>query len=231
MDWIRPHFQRCVTGNTNNTTDGENMNQQLHSVSAIPIDIKPDESTIIGTGMREGYLPPEQRKKILFLCDDIRLPSGCGIMGKELIMGMLHRFHFVNLAAGIAHNEAGSCRDASQAVEQELNIPGAYLKLYPYNGYGDAEIITRLLAIETPDVILHLTDPRYFLWLYQMRDQIEIPICYYALWDDLPYPRYNRDFYRSSDAIFGISKQSFNLHNQVLGKENVNILDFNKDAT
>ena len=31
---------------------------------------------------KEGYIPKEERKKILFLCDDIRLHSGIGTMAK-----------------------------------------------------------------------------------------------------------------------------------------------------
>ena len=37
--------------------------------------------------MKEGYLPKEQRKKILLLCDDIRMHSGIGTMAKEIILG------------------------------------------------------------------------------------------------------------------------------------------------
>ena len=33
--------------------------------------------------MKEGYIPKEQRKKILFLCDDIRFTSGISTMAKE----------------------------------------------------------------------------------------------------------------------------------------------------
>jgi len=38
--------------------------------------------------MKEGYIPKEQRKKILLMCDDIRMPSGIGTIGKELILGI-----------------------------------------------------------------------------------------------------------------------------------------------
>jgi hypothetical protein len=36
--------------------------------------------------MIEGYIPQEQRKNILLLTDDIRLPSGVGNVGKELVL-------------------------------------------------------------------------------------------------------------------------------------------------
>ena len=42
-----------------------------------------------------------------------------------------------------------------------------------------------------------------------------IPIFYYNIWDDLPYPRYNENFYESSDLIMNISKQTVNIVEQV----------------
>lgn len=146
-------------------------------------------------------------------------------------MGTLHRFNWCQLASGLNHHESGTVQDASESVSKELGIPDAYLKLYPYNGYGDTEIIRKLLVIEKPDVILHFTDPRYFSWLYSIRDQFsDVMLCYLNIWDDLPYPRYNRDFYRSSDAIMAISKQTFNINKAVIGKNNVDILDFTKET-
>jgi hypothetical protein len=35
--------------------------------------------------MKEGYIPRDQRKKILMLSDDIRTNSGVGNMAKEII--------------------------------------------------------------------------------------------------------------------------------------------------
>ena len=37
--------------------------------------------------MKSGYIKKEDRKTILFLADDMRLPSGIGTMTKELIIG------------------------------------------------------------------------------------------------------------------------------------------------
>ena len=44
----------------------------------------------------------------------------------------------------------------------------------------------------------------------------KIPIFYYNIWDDLPDPQYNRDFYRSSDLLMSISKQTYGLNNRIL---------------
>ena len=39
--------------------------------------------------MKEGYIPKDQRKKILLITDDIRLPSGVGGVGKDIIINTL----------------------------------------------------------------------------------------------------------------------------------------------
>ena len=42
-----------------------------------------------------------------------------------------------------------------------------------------------------------------------------IPIFYYNIWDDLPYPMWNEPFYESCDLIMNISKQTVNIVNNV----------------
>ena len=64
-----------------------------------------------------------------------------------------------------------------------------------------------------------ITDPRYFMWLFNMKDEIRknIPIMYLNIWDDYPAPLYNRAFYESCDLLMGISKQTVNINKIVLG--------------
>ena len=57
--------------------------------------------------MRDGYIPKEERKTLLFLADDMRLHSGIGNMTKELILGMAHRFNFIHVGGALQHPEAG----------------------------------------------------------------------------------------------------------------------------
>ena len=53
--------------------------------------------------MKEGYIKQEDRKKILFICDDIRMHSGVATMAREIVTGTAHRYNWVNLAAAIKH--------------------------------------------------------------------------------------------------------------------------------
>jgi len=172
--------------------------------------------------MRTGCIPKEQRKKILFLADDMRVTSGIGVMTREIIEGTCHKYNWAHVGAGVNHPEMGKVIDVSAAVGTETKVDDPYVRIYPYNGYGDSRLIRQLIEIEKPDAILHFTDPRYWVWLYQMEHEIrqKMPILYYNIWDDLPYPKYNQPYYMSCDALFAISKQTYNLNKHVLGPEN-----------
>lgn len=172
--------------------------------------------------MRTGYIPKEQRKKILFLADDMRVTSGIGVMTREIIEGTAHRYNWAHVGAGVNHPEAGKVIDVSAAISKETGVDDAYVRIYPYNGYGDSRLIRQLIEIEKPDAILHFTDPRYWIWLYQMEHELrqKMPIMYYNIWDDLPFPFYNKEYYMSCDSLFSISKQTYNINKNVLGPEN-----------
>jgi glycosyltransferase involved in cell wall biosynthesis len=73
--------------------------------------------------------------------------------------------------------------------------------------------------IEQPDAILHFTDPRYWIWLYEIEHEIRqsVPLFFYHIWDDLPDPKYNRDYYESCDWIGTISKQTYGITKRVWG--------------
>jgi len=121
---------------------------------------------------KKGYIPKDQRKKILFLADDMRVTSGVGTMAREIIEGTAHRFNWVQVGAAVSHPEAGKVLDVSDGVNQELGMTDASVKIIPYNGYGDSRLIRQVLEVEQPDAILHFTDPRYWIWLYQIEHEI-----------------------------------------------------------
>jgi hypothetical protein len=50
--------------------------------------------------MKEGYIPKEQRKRILLLCDDLRLHSGVGNVAKEMVTNTAHHYNWFNLGGG-----------------------------------------------------------------------------------------------------------------------------------
>jgi hypothetical protein len=90
--------------------------------------------------------------------------------------------------------------------------------LYPINGYGDMHIVRRMIAMEKPDAIMLFTDPRYWIWFFSMENEIraKIPVIYLSIWDDVQPPLYNFPFYASCDSLMAISKQTHNIHREVL---------------
>ena len=163
--------------------------------------------------MRTGYIPKDQRKKILFLADDMRTHSGVGVMAREIIEGTCHRYNWIQIGASVNNPDAGKILDMSEALVKITGVEDPSVFVYPFQGYGDSKIIRYLLEKEKPDAILHFTDPRYWMWLYQIEHEIrqKIPMFFYAIWDDLPYPYYNESYYRSDDWIGAISKQTYNI--------------------
>ena len=154
-----------------------------------------------------------KKKKIMLLSDDLRMTSGVGTMSREIVMGTLNEFDWVQVAGAIKHPDAGKAIDMCDSAREETGVEDAYLKLYPVSGYGSQDILRELLQVEKPDAILHYTDPRFWKWLYDMEHELRqtIPIFYYNIWDDLPYPMWNEPFYESCDLIMNISKQTHNI--------------------
>lgn len=169
--------------------------------------------------MKEGYIPREKRKKILFLCDDIRMTSGISTMAREIVVGTSHRFNWVNLGGAINHPDQGKKLDISEDTNKINDIQDASVFIYPISGYGSQEAVRQLIDIEKPDAIFFFTDPRYWTWLFQMENEIRrrIPMIYLNIWDDLPAPLYNQSYYDSCDTLMAISKQTLNINKMVLG--------------
>jgi hypothetical protein len=84
--------------------------------------------------VKEGYIPQEQRKKILLLCDDIRMTSGISTMAREIVVGTAHRFNWVNIGGAINHPDKGKrfdlnhIRGTLRSKQQHLFQPHLYQK-------------------------------------------------------------------------------------------------------
>lgn len=161
-----------------------------------------------------------KKKKILLLSDDLRMHSGIGTMSREFVLGTLAHYDWVQLGAAVKHPEHGKVVDMSAEAAKETGVDDAYLKIYAHSGYGNPKVLQELMNIEQPDAILHFTDPRFWEWLYQIEHQVRqrVPLMYYNIWDDLPYPHWNEPFYESCDLIMNISRQTQNIVKNVLQK-------------
>ena len=157
------------------------------------------------------------KKKILLMSDDLRFPSGVGTISKEIVLGTLDKYDWVQLGSSMNHPELGYVVDINEDVRQKTGIPDACLKIYPTNGFGTIEVLRKLIETEKPDAILHFTDPHYWQWLYDNEHEVRqmVPILYYHIWDNIPDPQYNRNYYESCDWLGCISKLTYGVVNRV----------------
>jgi glycosyltransferase involved in cell wall biosynthesis len=164
------------------------------------------------------YLPKDQRKKIVLICDDIRVHSGVATVAKEIVIHTSQHFNWVNIAGAIQHPDAGKYLDISNSVNIETGLDDSSCFMYCVNGYGNTQEILNILKREKPDALMLITDPRYFMHVFNMEDEIRkiCPISYLNIWDDYPAPRYNQSFYEACDLLMGISKQTVNINQLVL---------------
>jgi len=158
-----------------------------------------------------------KKKKILLLSDDLRMTSGIATVSKNLVFGTFEHYDWVQLGAAVNHPEKGKEIDLGEDARKISGVKDASLKIIPWTGYGDANILRELIMRHQPDAILHFTDPRYWRWLYEMEAELRqnIPILFYHIWDDLPDPDYNRDYYESCDWLGCISKQTYGIVSRV----------------
>lgn len=172
--------------------------------------------------IRNGFevLDPKDRKTILLLSDDLRMSSGIATMSKEFVLGMCHHYNFVQLGSAVNHPEKGKELDLSEDTQTKTGVQAPFIRVIPWNGYGDPNILRQLMMKFRPNAIMIFTDPRYWQWLFNMEAEVRehIPILYYDIWDCLPDPQYNETYYASCDGLFAISKQTYGINCRVLEK-------------
>jgi len=141
------------------------------------------------------------KKKILVIADSPLAPSGVGTQTKYMIEGMLRtgEFSFVCLAGALKHDDYRPLR---------VDPYGDDWVIHPVDGYGNPDIIRQMLQHYKPDALWFMTDPRFYAWLWNIEDEIrpKIPMIYYHVWDNYPYPKFNKQFYDSNDVVCTISK-------------------------
>ena len=157
------------------------------------------------------------KPRILLLSDDLRMTSGISTMSREFVTGTVDKFNWVQLGAGINHHEAGKFVDVNSDIRERTGVPDAELKIIPYNSYGDIVMLRKIMSEMKIDAILHFTDPHYWQWLYDAEHEIrqQVPILYYHIWDNIPDPIYNKDYYESCDWLGCISKLTYGIVNRV----------------
>ena len=167
------------------------------------------------------------KKKILLLSDDLRLTSGIATVSRDMVIGTVHKYDWVQVGAAINHPDKGKALDLSDDAKRVTGVQDASVKIYCNDGYGDPFLIRNLIQAEKPDAILHFTDPRFWDWLYAMENEIrtQIPLMYLNIWDCTPDCTWNKEAYSSCDLLMAISKQTYGINHRVLTRFEGSVLE------
>jgi glycosyltransferase involved in cell wall biosynthesis len=143
----------------------------------------------------------EKKITILTLSDHPLSPSGVGTQTKYMIEAMLKtgKYRFVCLGGAVKHENY-------QPVKIEPYFDDWVV--FPVDGYGTPDMLRSFLANFKPDIVWFMTDPRFWGWLWEMENEVRsvAPMVYYHVWDNKPYPMFNKIWYNSNDVVASISK-------------------------
>jgi len=135
----------------------------------------------------------KKKLKVLVLSDHALSTSGVGTQTRHLINGLLEKdtWTFRQFGAALKH------------TDYETIIVNEDFIIKPIDGFGDPSMLRLALATEKPDILFLFTDPRFFIWLFEMEDEIHqmCPIVWWHVWDNYPYPSFNSVLYESTDLI------------------------------
>ena len=135
----------------------------------------------------------QKKLKVLVLSDHALSTSGVGTQTRHLLNGLIEKgcWTFRQFGAAVEHADYNTV-----VVNEDLIIK-------PIDGFGNPNMLRVALATEKPDILFIFTDPRFFVWLFEMEDEIHqiCPIVWWHVWDNYPYPKFNEPFYDSTDLI------------------------------
>ena len=142
-----------------------------------------------------------EKIKIMTISDMPFAPSGVGTQTRYIIESMLQtgKYRFVSLGGAMAHPGHNPIKTEEWGDDWVT---------FPVDGYGSQEIVRSVLRQERPDILWFMTDPRFWGWLWEIENEIRplVPMIYYHVWDNYPYPTYNKQYYESNDMVVTISK-------------------------
>jgi len=139
--------------------------------------------------------------KIFSISDHPFSPSGVGIQTRYVLEAAIKTglFQIISFGGAIKHENYEPMRTDEYGDDWVV---------YPVDGYGDQETVRAIIRNHRPDILWFMTDPRFFPWLWEIENEIRanVPMVYYHVWDNLPYPTFNKRFYDSNDIVVSISK-------------------------
>lgn len=148
-----------------------------------------------------------KKLKLVMIGDIPLVQSGVGLQLKYVIdhLASTGKYQIIVLGGAIKHPSYNPFK---------VKEWGDDVLVIPVNGYGDPGIIRQILDFEKPDAIFCITDPRYYVWLFEMIGEVhqQCPLIYWNLWDnadEITWPKYNRSYYDTCDALPAINKLTY----------------------
>lgn len=143
----------------------------------------------------------KEKIKVFTIGDHPLSPSGVGTQTRYIIEALLNtgKYKVTSFGGAIKH------LNYEPRTTEEY---GDDWVIYPVDGYGSKEMVRSVLRNEKPDILWFMTDPRFWGWLWEIDHEVRahIPMIYYHVWDNYPYPKFNKMFYDSNDLVVTISK-------------------------
>jgi glycosyltransferase involved in cell wall biosynthesis len=146
-----------------------------------------------------------QKTKILMISDHQLSTSGVGLQARWLINGLVNsgKYSFKCFGAAVKHENYDPVKVNDDFIIQ------------PIDGFGNPMLIRQALVVEKPDALMLFTDPRFFMHIWEIEDEIHqmCPIIYNHLWDNIPIPDFNKVLYESTDLINCINYPTYEFVN------------------
>jgi len=151
-----------------------------------------------------------KKKKIFLISDHALAPSGVGRAGLWLAEGLIKtgKYQVFQFGGAVKHSNYNPVK---------VDPYGDDFRIIPVDGFGDKMKIRTALAMEKPDIMLLFTDPRFFIHIFEMEDEVHdvCPIAYWNIWDNYPTPKFNHVLYDSCDLLNCINKVAYNSINDM----------------
>jgi len=142
-----------------------------------------------------------EKKKIFILADHPLTPSGVGTQTRYFCEALLKtgRYQVICFGGAIRHQNY---------QPSKVEGYGEDWIIYPVDGYGNQQMVRTAIRKHQPDLLWFMTDPRFWPWLWAIDNEVraQMPMVYYHVWDNKPYPMFNKIYYSSNDLIATISK-------------------------
>jgi len=126
---------------------------------------------------------------------------------------MTNKYKICQLGAAIKHDKYDN-----------VEVPGFDIIVKPIDGFGDKNLYRQLITSEKPDAIVIFNDPRFFMNLFEVHDEVHqvCPIVYNHLWDQCEYPPlYNKNVYDTVDMFFCINRPTYEFLQPIYGDAKV----------